>query len=236
MGVGRDYNEDLLEAMAKSGDGNYYYIESPVQLADFFAMELRGLMATVGQRVVLGIEPRPGVAIVDVLNDLERDPQGRLMLPNLVAGLPVEIVLRLEVGPQAASDVAQLCSFRLEWQDPRQGGQSNSADLTLPGVSESNWNSLPTDSRVREQAALQLAGRHKREATRHLDHGDTDQALAWLQRSEEVLADLEASDEVQQEKQDIQQVRERAEEGDQVAAAKLGKYQHWRRSRSKPRQ
>ena len=29
MGVGDDYNEDLLEAMARSGDGNYYYIEVP---------------------------------------------------------------------------------------------------------------------------------------------------------------------------------------------------------------
>ena len=29
MGVGADYAEDLMEAMARSGDGNYYYIESP---------------------------------------------------------------------------------------------------------------------------------------------------------------------------------------------------------------
>jgi Ca-activated chloride channel family protein len=36
MGLGDDYNEDLLEAMAQSGDGNYYYIESPQQLADIF--------------------------------------------------------------------------------------------------------------------------------------------------------------------------------------------------------
>lgn len=33
MGVGNDYDEKLLEAMANSGDGNYYYIESPQQLS-----------------------------------------------------------------------------------------------------------------------------------------------------------------------------------------------------------
>lgn len=36
MGVGNDYSEDLLEAIARSGDGNYYYIESPQQLPDIF--------------------------------------------------------------------------------------------------------------------------------------------------------------------------------------------------------
>jgi hypothetical protein len=28
MGVGNDYDEKLLEAMANSGDGNYYYPSS----------------------------------------------------------------------------------------------------------------------------------------------------------------------------------------------------------------
>ncbi len=47
MGVGNDYSEDLLEAIARSGDGNYYYIESPQQLPEIFQTELQGLMATV---------------------------------------------------------------------------------------------------------------------------------------------------------------------------------------------
>ena len=33
LGLGDDYNEDLLEAMAQSGDGNYYYVEHPSQSA-----------------------------------------------------------------------------------------------------------------------------------------------------------------------------------------------------------
>ena len=57
LGVGDDYNEDLMEAMARAGDGNYYYIESPVQLVDIFQTELQGLMATLGQKVSLGLEP-----------------------------------------------------------------------------------------------------------------------------------------------------------------------------------
>ena len=60
MGVGDDYNEDLMEAMARAGDGHYYYIESPVQLVDMFQTELQGLMDTLGQKVSLGLEPADG--------------------------------------------------------------------------------------------------------------------------------------------------------------------------------
>jgi len=35
IGVGKRHSEDLLEAIARSGDGNYYYIESPQQLPIF---------------------------------------------------------------------------------------------------------------------------------------------------------------------------------------------------------
>src|SRR5437763_946535 len=119
MGVGNDYNEDLLEAMSRSGDGNYYYIESPRQLGDIFQTELLGLMATVGHHVLLGVEPQAGTRVADVLNDLDRDAGGRLMLPNLIVGMPVEVVLRLQVPPQR--ETVDLCGFRLTWQDPQQG-------------------------------------------------------------------------------------------------------------------
>src|SRR3954466_2841861 len=96
------------------------YIASPVQLADIFQTELQGLMATVGQRVSLGLEPAPGVVVSDVLNDLERAPTGRLMLPNLVVGMSIEVVVRLVVPPRyAAEDPPPLLAVRLAWDCPR---------------------------------------------------------------------------------------------------------------------
>ena len=121
MGVGDDYNEDLMETMARSGDGNYYYIESPQQLADIFQTELKGLMANFGNIVSLGIEPQDGVVLADVLNDLDRLPTGRLKLANLIAGIPLIIVVRLNVPP--VSEEKELCHFRLAWNAPDQPGR-----------------------------------------------------------------------------------------------------------------
>ena len=134
LGVGDDYNEDLLEAMARSGDGNYYYIESPVQLPDVFQTELKGLMATVGKKVSLGLEPQNGVTVADVLNELDTTPQGRLKLPNLVAGMPLLVVVRFCVPPITCE--ADLCRFRLAWDTAETAGrQQLVTTLRLPASS-----------------------------------------------------------------------------------------------------
>jgi len=233
LGVGNDYNEDLLEAMAKSGDGNYYYIESPVQLADIFQTELRGLMATTGRRVLLHIEPKQGVVIEDVLNDLERDAQGRLVLPNLVVGMPGEVGLRLKVPPQETADLSRLCAFHLSWVDARGGEKTQEASLNLPGVPEPQWNDIPADGQVRERAALQVANRLKKQATREMDLGNADNAMGILAASADCLAEVPSSDDVLQELLDIEEVKKRVEDGDMVRAAKLGKFQHYNRGHSK---
>ena len=158
MGLGDDYNEDLLEAMARSGDGNYYYIESPQQLADIFQTELQGLMATFGERVSLGVEPQAGVAVADVLNDLDRiRTTGRFKLPNLVAGMPILMLVRLSIPP--TSEERDLCRFRLAWDAPKGAGrQTVLVALRLPAVTVSVWQTLPPAVEVQERAALLLIG------------------------------------------------------------------------------
>ncbi len=231
MGVGNDYNEDLLEAMSRSGDGNYYYIESPQQLGDIFQTELLGLMATVGHRVLLGIEPQAGVRVVDVLNDLDRDPSGRLMLPNLIVGMTVEVVLRLHVPPQR--EAADLCGFRLTWQGPHYGEQFCTATLRMPAVGGAEWEALPCDARVQERVALQMAGRAKRESSRALEQGDHSAAEQWLAQARQVLSAVAQTETVTQEERDLNDVEARLHAGDIVACAKMAKFQHYQRSRSR---
>src|SRR5262245_56484500 len=97
--------------MARSGDGHYFHIEPPQQLADIFQSELGELMATVGHAVRLHLELRSGVTLVDLLNDFERDADSSWPLPNLIAGMPLEVVFRLSVPPQTSA--AELCRLHL---------------------------------------------------------------------------------------------------------------------------
>ena len=180
MGVGNDYSEDLLLAIAGSGDGNYYYIESPQQLPDIFQTELQGLMATVGHTVSLGIEPQAGIKVVDVFNDLDVNRNGRYQLPNLVLGNSIEVVMRLKVP--AMTQETDLCCFRLAWNDPNQDQrQVQRMMLQLPSVPFAQLEEFPPNPEVQQQIARLMAARAKEEAVRSLDRGDFAIARASLQ-------------------------------------------------------
>lgn len=56
FGVGADYNEDLLTAMAEAGKGNYYFINTPDKIPGIFAKELEGLLSVLAQNAIYSIE------------------------------------------------------------------------------------------------------------------------------------------------------------------------------------
>jgi Ca-activated chloride channel family protein len=190
IGVGDDYNEDLMEAMAVSGDGNYYYIQSPEQLPNIFGRELQGLMTTFGTTVTLGIEPQGDVTVVDMLNDLKVNSNGRYRLPNLLVASPIEIVVRLKVP--AMAEETDLCYFRLAWNDPKQQERQNiRVGLRLPVLSSAQLEKLPFNTEVQQQVALLMAARAKKEAVQLVDRGDYDQASEVLAQSKAQMLDFD---------------------------------------------
>ena len=232
MGVGDDYNEDLLEAMARSGDGNYYYVEGPQQLPTIFLGELQGLMTTFGGAVALGVEPQGGAIVVDVLNDLDRTPDGRLKLPNLVAGMPIQVVVRLNVPAMGEGEV---CRFHLGWDDPKEPGRKEAAaTLRLPAVGTAAWEALSPNIDVQERSALLLIARLKNEATRRLEQGDVEAAKHCLIEARRLLADAPATAEVRAEAEALAQIEAYIESGDWIKFQKHAKYQAYRRRSSKP--
>jgi Ca-activated chloride channel family protein len=238
IGVGEDYNEDLLEAMAQAGDGNYYYVETSVQLPDIFQTELNGLMATTGRNAGLRVEPLSGSIAWEVLNELERQPSGRLQLPNLVIGMPIAIVVRLTVPPQR--NQAELCRFHLDWNeigDPSTGRRTQVATLVLPAVPAREWARMPVDPAVAEQVALMMAAAARKEVIAAIDRGDPTAARTWLDRIRQVLSGAPKTAETDAEWANTATTEEFLVLRQMGSARKSAHYQQWQRKRgqgSKP--
>jgi len=233
MGIGDDYGEDLMEVMARSGDGNFYHIESPEQLPDFFQTELHGLMATVGHTVSLGIDPKNGVTVVDILNNLDKTNTGRLKLPNLVAGNPISVVVRLKVPPQSAS--TDLCRIRLAWSDPElQGRQKTYATLTLPVVEPAQLSEFPINEAVQQQVALLMSARAQEESIRFMDLGNFEAAQNSLRSAKAMVASAPCSADLTAEGASLDRLQEELSAGKVTTTRKMARFNSHRRSRSQP--
>lgn len=147
VGLGRHFDERLLRVVADAGQGNFTYAERPEELPAWFAAELAGLSGLRGRDVGLTLSGR-GVRITHVLGGGRLDGD-RLRLPDLVAGLPRELLLTLEVAADARLD-----GLRLDWSDTLTGAAAHLAlPLDLPTLPDAEYGALAADEMV-ESALL----------------------------------------------------------------------------------
>jgi len=191
IGIGSDFNEDLLIPMAEAGRGNAWHVERADDMERIFATELKGLVAQVGHTVSFGFTPADGVKVQDVLNDFEITHTGRYKLPNLLAGSPLDVVVRLKLPARPAGDQFKALDLRLAW-NPQGAPSSEREILSQRVVIEFNDASAvedaPGDERVIKAAQLLMTARARREAITDLDRGDVTAARARLAGSSQVLA------------------------------------------------
>lgn len=233
MGVGSDYNEDLLEAMARSGDGNYYFIESASQLPHIFAAELQGLAATAGHTVSLGIEPQGGVDVVDVLTELDRNNAGRLQLPNLVSGASLDIVLKVSVPLWSGNGA--VCLFRLAWNAPQsKERQVLKTKLSLPSVSLGEWEEMSENTEVKDYVARLEVDRIRQQAIKEMSRGDFEAARGSVAQAQQYASAAMAPSPMQAtESRELEILERQLAAGDSTTAVKEAKFQHYRKHRSR---
>jgi Ca-activated chloride channel homolog len=116
VGVGADFNEYLMTALADAGTGNYYYLRTSADLASVFASEFDAARTTVASGLEVRIEPNAGIAVVDAAGyPLERTGGAVVFRPeSLFASQERRIWVTLSVPNQTAGD-HPLGSFSLAY-------------------------------------------------------------------------------------------------------------------------
>ena len=119
MGLGVNYDEDLLTGLAEYGAGNYYFVESPSQLAAIFDNEFGQLASTVAKKPVFSLALAPGVSIEDVYGyayETTEDGRVRIKLGDFYSGQERNIMVRLK-APAGKLGENSLVSATLDFQD-----------------------------------------------------------------------------------------------------------------------
>ena len=205
FGVGRDFDEDMMQTLAQAGDGNYYFIEHPNDLPRIFGAELTELNNTFARTVSLGLETDNGVTVLDVLNDLTRNEFGRLLLPNLMFGSTLEVLVKLNLP---AGQKLEALRVRLAYT-PANGNERavTRETLNITSTDDATYRNLNAHPDVLEALALFEVARAKVEMIQKLDQGDDSAVAGLLQTQAATLAAAPASARVAREQVALEELK-----------------------------
>jgi Ca-activated chloride channel family protein len=119
IGVGDDFDEQLLATLADAGTGNYYYIESGTDLAKIFSDEFDTARESVARGLAVVIRPAAGVEVVGAAGyPLERRGDGETVFrPGaLFAGQDRRIWVTLQTR-WSSEGTRELGRFALEYTE-----------------------------------------------------------------------------------------------------------------------
>jgi len=110
LGVGNDFDERLMEGMARAGGGNFYFLERAEQIPDYLLTELGDALEVVARGVALELDGEVGMEI-ESLDDRRTGRQGmrhRILVGDLVDRQEVELVVKVTFPRRGAEDGALL--------------------------------------------------------------------------------------------------------------------------------
>ena len=110
LGLGLDYNETLLGAIARDSGGTFHFIKDPAKVAGVFRNEVIRMRQVVAQRLSLRILPGPGITIRRIYGRAAHR-HGRyatVPLGVLRAGEQRDVLIRLSIPPRRAQATIEL--------------------------------------------------------------------------------------------------------------------------------
>ncbi|WP_186445914.1 vWA domain-containing protein [Paenibacillus cremeus] len=114
MGVGDGFDEELMEGIADSGGGNFYFIEKPEDVPGIFSKELTGLLSVIAQNVQLTIKPTEAASITHIYGYNAEESERGLMLTlgDVFAQETKSVLIELSLFPYA---VGKGRALELQW-------------------------------------------------------------------------------------------------------------------------
>ena len=120
VGVGTDYNEDLMTRLAQNSDGNSYFVESSYDLPRIFAAELGEVLSVVARKVHLIIECPDGVRPLNIIGRQGRI-KGRAVefyLNQLYGNQEKYALLEVEISEGRSGESREIASAMISYENP----------------------------------------------------------------------------------------------------------------------
>ncbi|MCB1503398.1 MAG: VWA domain-containing protein [Hyphomicrobiaceae bacterium] len=192
IGLGLDYNEDLMSRLAASSDGNHAFVEDPEDLSGIFASEFGDALSITAKDIEIIIECKVGYKPVRVLGR-EAAIDGnriRMKLNQLQGSNERYFVVEIESPDVKKEGDVEIASVSIDYLDLASGGRKQ-ADVRATGRYSASTDeaSKSINKSVMTQVTTQIATETSEKAVELRDKGDISGAKKLLEGNATYLKD-----------------------------------------------
>lgn len=190
VGVGLDYDEHTLGAVAVASAGRLWHLEHPHQLARILEGEVQLLARTVATDAFIEIVPAPGVQILETLTPGAQVHGNvvRLPLGTVFAGQQRDVLFKARVDTRSAG-ARELATARLRYRAPdADAPRAEVAPITYEVVRDARVAERSAAPRVQAMVATMEAAVAQQRAAEALTRGDREEAARQFQFADESIS------------------------------------------------
>lgn len=192
VGVGLDYNEDLMTRLSKKSDGNAYFVESSGDLPRIFAAELGDVLSVVAKKVRLVVKFPDGVKPLGIVGR-EGRIRGRtveMAMNQLYGGQEKYALIEIEVPGRKVMKPVNIARAVVAYNDPiLKRGATAKGDARIRFSRNEDDSRLSMNADVQKAYALTLSAMSQDRAITLADKGKINDAVATLMQSVRRLRD-----------------------------------------------
>ena len=184
LGLGVDYDETLLGAIAQRSGGRFHAVENSSAVAEVFRDEVLRLVRTVARGAYVQLSPGPGVTIVGVVGPATTayGTGVRIEVGDLSEGDSRDVLVRMQAAPRRDGSTVELLDAVLHFSDAVDGAGDLERRVFLGAHATGSDEEIAhgRDEGVERDAARLMAAEVTIRAIAMARTGDVDQARAIL--------------------------------------------------------
>lgn len=184
IGLGLDYNEDLMQRLAASSDGNHAFVEHPGDLAEIFDKEFGDALSVAARDIRIIIECRRGFRPNRVLGR-EADISGKtitLKMNQLQAANERYVVVELDAPDGASPGTYDVADVRVDYYNLELGSREAVTAPVQAAVTDNKSEARKSINKsVMGKVTMQIATEENEKAVSLRDKGKVKEARKVLE-------------------------------------------------------
>ena len=193
VGVGTDYNEDLMTSLSQNSDGNTYFVESSRDLSRIFTAELGDVLSVVAKKVNIIIELPNGVKPLNIIGR-EGRIKGRMVelsLNQLYGSQEKYVWIEVEIPGGKSGEKKDIAYVNVSYENPFTQKKETSSGRVYARFSKDKIKvKKSANIAVQKEYYLNLNAISQDKAISLSDKGKKNEAVSELKKSADKLREV----------------------------------------------